>query len=140
MPLLINAASSVFTRRASTSVELGDGQSFAIAGLLRDFTRETIEKYPLLGDIPVLGALFRSVDYLRQETELVIIVTPRLIRPLPEGPPPLPTDYFVDPNDFEFFLLGAMESQRSGESAPPTSAGLIGPSGHRVPMEAERTE
>jgi pilus assembly protein CpaC len=127
------------TRRASTNVELADGQSFAIAGLLSEQTTEFIEKYPLLGDIPILGALFRSADYQRQETELVIIVTPRLVKPLPEGPPPLPTDYFVDPNDFEFFLLGAMESQRTGETQG-ASATLIGPSGHRVPTEIERTE
>jgi pilus assembly protein CpaC len=127
------------TRRASTNVELADGQSFAIAGLLNEQTTEFIEKYPLLGDIPILGALFRSSDFRRQETELVIIVTPRLVKPLPEGPPPLPTDYFVEPNDFEFFLLGAMESQRTG-TPPEASATLIGPSGHRVPTEIERTE
>ncbi len=127
------------TRRASTNVELANGQSFAIAGLLNEQTTEFIEKYPMLGDIPILGALFRSADYRRQETELVILVTPRLVKPLPEGPPPLPTDAFVDPNDFEFFLLGAMESQRSG-GPTDTSATLIGPSGHRVPNEIERSQ
>jgi pilus assembly protein CpaC len=126
------------TRRASTSVELGDGQSFAIAGLLKDNTTEFVEKYPVLGDIPVLGALFRSSQYQRQETELVIIVTPRLVRPLPSGPPPLPTDHFVNPNAFEFFLLGALEGQRTGESESGAAAGLIGPAGHRVPREVER--
>lgn len=128
------------TRRASTSVELGDGQSFAIAGLLKDNTTEFVEKYPLLGDIPILGVLFRSVRYQRQETELVIIVTPRLVKPLPEGQPPLPTDHFVDPSGFEFFLLGALESQSSGEPVPGAAAGLIGPSGHRVPAEVEGSE
>lgn len=129
------------TRRASTSVELGDGQSFAIAGLLRDFTTEFVEKYPLLGDIPVLGALFRSVEFQRQETELVIIVTPHLVKPLPEGPPPLPTDHFIEPNAFEFFLRGALESQHArDEKEPGTSAGLIGPTGHRVPAEIERVD
>jgi pilus assembly protein CpaC len=128
------------TRRASTSVELGDGQSFAIAGLLKDNTTEFVEKYPFLGDVPVLGALFRSSDYRREETELVILVTPHLVRPLPEGPPPLPTDHFVDPNAFEFFLLGALESQRSGEPESGASAGLMGPSGHRVPAEIERND
>jgi len=128
------------TRRASTSVELADGQTFAIAGLLKDNTMEFIEKYPGLGDIPVLGALFRSSQYRREQTELVILVTPHLVRPLPEGPPPLPTDHFVDPNAFEFFLLGAMESQRSGEPESGASAGLIGPSGHRVPTEIERND
>jgi pilus assembly protein CpaC len=128
------------TRRASTSLELADGQSYAIAGLLKDDTFEFVEKYPLLGDIPILGALFRSTSYQRQETELVMIVTPRLVRPLPEGPPPLPTDHFVDPNGFEFFLLGALESQRSGEPVPEESAGLLGPSGHRVPTEIESVD
>jgi pilus assembly protein CpaC len=128
------------TRRASTSVELGDGQSFAIAGLLQDNVTDFIEKYPVLGDIPILGALFRSVGYQRQETELVIIVTPRLVKPLPQGPVPLPTDHFVGPSDFEFFLLGALESQSSGEPMPGSEAGLIGPSGHRVPTDVERNE
>ena len=128
------------TRRASTSLELADGQSYAIAGLLKDDTSESVEKYPLLGDIPILGALFRSTSYQRQETELVMIVTPHLVRPLPEGPPPLPTDHFVDPNGFEFFLLGALESQRTGKPIPESSAALIGPSGHRVHIETERSE
>ena len=125
------------SRRATTSLELSDGQSYAIAGLLKDNSGESVEKYPLLGDIPILGALFRSTSYRRQETELVMIVTPRLVRPLPDGPPPLPTDHFVDPSGFEFFLLGAMESQRSGEPLPEEPAGMIGPSGHRVPTEIE---
>jgi pilus assembly protein CpaC len=128
------------TRRASTSVELADGQSFAIAGLLRDETSGSIEKYPLLGDIPILGALFRSTSFRRQETELVIIVTPRIVRPLPKGPPQLPTDHFINPNEFEFFLLGALESQRTGEEAPEAPAGLIGPAGHRVGTETDRGE
>ena len=128
------------TRRASTSVELGDGQSFVIAGLLKDNVTESVEKYPILGDIPILGVLFRSIQYQRQETELVMIVTPRLVRPLPDGPVPLPTDHFIDPTDFEFFLLGALESQRTGEPTPGTTAGLIGPSGHRVPNTVERSE
>lgn len=128
------------TRRASTSVELGDGQSFAIAGLLLDETSEFIEKFPMLGDIPILGALFRSTDYRRKETEMVMIVTPRLVKPLPDGPPTLPTDHFVDPNAFEFFLLGALESQHKEKSDTHGSAGLIGPAGHRVPTEVERIE
>ena len=64
------------TRRAETDVELRDGQSFAIAGLLRDNVRESVAKFPVLGDIPVLGALFRSSRYVKNQTELVIIVTP----------------------------------------------------------------
>jgi pilus assembly protein CpaC len=131
------------TRRASTSVELKDGQSFAIAGLLSDVVRSAAAKYPLLGDIPVLGALFRSTQYQKNETELVIIVTPQLVKPL--GPPPhrLPTDSLVDPSALDFYLFGALEARGQ---APPTSAtrgeptgagGLIGDAGHRLPADPE---
>ncbi len=133
------------TRKASTSVELADGQSFAIAGLLQDQVNSSVEKYPLLGDIPVLGALFRSVSFQRNETELVMIVTPRVVKPLPAGQPHLPTDAYVAPNDFEFYMLGALESQRGGANtsqADGGSAGLIGPAGHRLPvaMEEEKAQ
>ena len=70
------------TRGAETVVELADGQSFAIAGLLRDTARDTMSKYPLLGDIPILGTLFRSRSFQKNETELIIIATPRLVKPL----------------------------------------------------------
>jgi pilus assembly protein CpaC len=128
------------TRKASTSVELGDGQSFAIAGLLSDQVNSAIEKYPLLGDIPVLGALFRSTQFQRNETELVMIVTPRIVKPLPAGQIHLPTDAYVAPNDFELYMLGALESQREGapqSTADAGSAGLIGPAGHRLPVSME---
>ena len=128
------------TRKASTSVELADGQSFAIAGLLSDQVNSAVEKYPVFGDIPVLGALFRSVKFQRNETELVMIVTPRIAKPLPAGQIHLPTDAYVAPNDFELYLLGALESQREGSpqsSADAGSAGLIGPAGHRLPISME---
>jgi pilus assembly protein CpaC len=126
------------TRRASTSVELGDGQSFAIAGLLSDQVNEFVEKYPLLGDIPVLGMLFRSTSFQRNETELVIIVTPRIVKPLPPGRLRLPTDSFVEPNDFEFYLLGALEAQRSPEPTDDEeTGGLIGPAGHLLSGDLE---
>jgi pilus assembly protein CpaC len=128
------------TRKASTSVELGDGQSFAIAGLLNDQVNSAIEKYPVFGDIPVLGALFRSVQFQRNETELVMIVTPRIVKPLPAGQIHLPTDAYVAPNDFELYMLGALESQREGapqSTADAGSAGLIGPAGHRLPVSME---
>jgi pilus assembly protein CpaC len=126
------------TRRASTSVELADGQSFAIAGLLSERMREFVERVPVLGDIPVLGALFRSQDYQRDETELVLIVTPRLVKPL-TGELQLPTDSFVDPEDWEFYLLGALEHQRRGKhrSVEDETATLIGPSGYRLPVAME---
>ena len=97
---------SITTRRASTVVELGDGQSFAIAGLLRDTVREQISKFPMLGDIPILGALFRSSSFQKNETELIIIVTPHLVKPLEVAKQSLPTDFYLEPSDFDFYLMG----------------------------------
>lgn len=103
-------------RRASTVIELANGQSFAIAGLLNENVREVIAKFPVLGDIPILGALFRSSSFRKNETELIIIVTPHLVKPLDLSKQPLPTDQFVEPNDVEFYLLGKLEGQRAGET------------------------
>jgi pilus assembly protein CpaC len=100
---------AITTRRATTTIELADGQSFAIGGLLRDNVKESINKYPGLGDIPILGALFRSTSYQKLETELVIIVTAHLVKPLDMTGQTLPTDYFEEPNDFEFYLMGYAE-------------------------------
>ncbi len=128
------------TRRASTSVELADGQSFVIAGLLSDTVRELAGYYPVLGRIPVLGALFRSSQFQKNETELVIIVTPQLVKPLGPGPHPLPTDPFIEPDALEFFLLYTLEGRGSGGSGAldePRSGGLIGDAGHRVVAEPE---
>jgi len=96
------------TRRAATTVELRDGESFAIAGLLQSDFQDTIRQFPVLGDIPILGSLFRSTDFLRNETELVIIVTPRLVTPARAGTLAAPTDNFVPPSDFELFALGKL--------------------------------
>ncbi len=100
------------TRKASTTVELGDGQSFAIAGLLKDNVREVADKYPGIGDIPILGALFRSTSFIKNETELVIIVTPRLAKPLNMADQALPTDSYTEPSDAELFLLGQLQGAR----------------------------
>lgn len=108
---------AITTRRATTTIELADGQSFAIGGLLRDNVKETINKYPGLGDIPILGALFRSTSFQKNETELLIIVTPHLVRPLDMTAQTLPTDYFEEPNDFEFYLLGYAEKGGYGGKA-----------------------
>jgi pilus assembly protein CpaC len=89
---------SLTTRRAETTVELGSGQSFMLAGLLRNSNRNNIEKAPFLGDLPILGALFRSTSFQRDETELVIIVTPYLVRPV-SGQMALPTDGYRMPDD-----------------------------------------
>lgn len=100
---------SIDTRRMSTVVELKDNQSFAIAGLLKNYVRESVKKFPLLGDIPILGALFRSSNYQKDETELVVIVTPHLVKPVDGETLPLPTDSFEDPTPFEMMMLGMFE-------------------------------
>jgi pilus assembly protein CpaC len=97
------------TRRAATVIELANGQSFAIAGLLRESVRETVAKFPVLGDIPILGALFRSTAFQKNETELIIIATPHLVKPLDIARQTLPTDQYIEPNDFEWYLLGSLE-------------------------------
>jgi pilus assembly protein CpaC len=93
------------TRRAETTVELGSGQSFMIGGLLRNSDVNDVSKAPLLGDLPILGNLFRSTSYRRQQTELVIIVTPYLVRPV-SGQLALPTDGYRAPTDPERVIEG----------------------------------
>lgn len=105
-------------RRTSTQVEMKDGQTLALAGLLADQHRNAIKKYPILGDLPVLGTLFRSSEFQKSETELVILVTPHLVKPQKAGAPRLPTDKYVEPNDLEFYLLGRMEG-KMGQPKPP---------------------
>ena len=116
---------SINTRRVSTVIELGDGQSFAVAGLLKDDVREVVAKYPVLGDIPVLGALFRSSSFQKNETELIIIVTPHLVKPLDMARQTLPTDAYVEPDDFEFYLLGSTEGKGKQATANPTAASSV---------------
>lgn len=97
---------SFSVRRAETTVELRDGYSFAIAGLLQDDFTDTVSQVPWLGDIPVLGTLFRSVDYQRGQTELVVIVTAHLVTPVSESELAIPTDRVRIPNESELFLFG----------------------------------
>ena len=101
-------------RRATTAIELRDGQSFAIAGLLEDNFTDSVDQFPWLGDIPVLGTLFRSMDYSRGESELVIIVTVHLVVPVSEEELSLPHDNVRIPNEFELFLL----ANTDGAGAP----------------------
>jgi len=131
---------SLTTRRVSTVIELADGQSFAIAGLLKEDVREVISKFPLLGEVPVLGALFRSSSFQKNETELVIIVTPHLVKPLDMAKQTLPTDQFIEPDDFEFYLLGNVEGKEKVKSGgtglpadPKKGTKLQGNFGHIVP-------
>ncbi len=102
------------TRRVETTVELGSGQSFAVAGLIQNNGVHDLTKFPWLADIPVIGTLFRSSQFTRQESELVVIVTPYIVEPNTEDQMRLPTDNFRYPNDKERYLEG-----QSYASTPP---------------------
>ena len=119
----------LLTRKATTMVELADGQSFAIAGILQESTRDDVSKYPGLGDIPILGALFKSTSFQKNETELVIIVTPHLVKPLNMAKQTLPTDFYIEPDDAEFYLWGIFGNSQQkavvGEAEPDGEFGHI---------------
>jgi pilus assembly protein CpaC len=100
----------LIVRRASTTIELRDGQSFVIGGLLQNLSNTAQDQLPWLGDVPVLGALFRSAQYQKNETDLAIIVTPRLVRPTRPGDVVrTPLDNTLPANDIDFFLMGKPE-------------------------------
>jgi pilus assembly protein CpaC len=104
---------ALIVRRASTTVELRDGQSFVIGGLLQSDNKNQLEQLPWLGSVPVLGALFSSKSFQKNETDLAIIVTPHLVRPARPGDEiKVPTDDTLPPNDVDFFLLGKTEVRR----------------------------
>jgi pilus assembly protein CpaC len=115
-------------RRATTTVELGDGQSFAIAGLLLNNSRENISKFPVLGNIPILGVLFRSSSFQKNETELVIVVTPRFVKPSNQKKLPLPTDNYIEPTfmDLAFPEFSSMVNKEGAASAKGTLDGEFG--------------
>lgn len=117
-------APSIITRRASTTVELAPGESFMIAGLIRDGMSSQINELPGVGEIPVLSALFRSTQFQRNETELVIAVTPYIVDPVKDGDIKLPTDDFRPASFTESIFFGALGSNR-GLRDPS----LEGPSG-----------
>lgn len=119
-------------RRTETTIELGSGQSFMIAGLLSSNSQNTIQKLPGAGDLPILGSLFRSTSYKRGETELVIVVTPYLVNPVDAAQIALPTDGFNSPNELQR-LLGNMNSDGvSGEKRPEASHAPSGANGPGV--------
>jgi pilus assembly protein CpaC len=120
-------------------VELGSGQSFMIGGLIRNSSQNNTDKAPFLGDLPILGALFRSTSFKRNETELVIIVTPYLVKPVNAGDIALPTDGYRDTSDADRVLLGGSHKSRSGEQRPRPTIGSqqivtpsVGPVGSAV--------
>lgn len=111
---------SLVKRSTATTVELADGQTIAISGLISDNLRENIDKVPGLGDVPVLGQLFSSKSFRSGQTELVILVTPRLVRPFNKKDITLPTDGFVAPSDVEFYLLGKSSTKERPEDKTQT--------------------
>jgi pilus assembly protein CpaC len=123
--------SAVFTipslteRRALSTVELSDGQTIGIAGLINENMRSAVTKFPGLGDIPILGHLFRSQSFQKGQTELVILVTPKLAKPIKPGDIKLPTDAFSEPSNAAFFLGGRIEGPKpatpKAEAAAPAT-------------------
>lgn len=144
------------TRATETTIELGNGETIAIAGLLNERVRGLANRIPGLGDLPILGALFRSVSFQRSLTELVVLVTPEIVAPLDEHQKfALPGDDFETPSDFELYALGLLEGQddKAGSiwpfggsegaetSAPsesePDELSVHGPWGHAQPNDAQ---
>jgi len=110
-------------RSAETTIEVGNGQTIAIAGLLSEQIRSLSSRIPGLGDIPVLGALFRSVNYQRSLTELVILVTPEIVAPLDAHQyAELPGHDVADPSDFELYALGLLEGNRTADGGQPSGS------------------
>jgi len=128
---------AITKRSANSTVEVQTGQTIAIAGLINETLRETVNKFPGLGEIPVLGMLFRSQEFVKGQTELMIFVTPRLARSFDPQLVKLPTDSFVEPTDLEFYLMGRTEGRKNrdqgystGGGLGPDKSGSEGPFGH----------
>jgi len=122
---------SLSKRSASAAVELRDGQTMGIAGLINEDLREIVNKFPGLGSIPVLGNLFRSEEFVKGETELVIMVTPHLAKPIHPDDIRLPTDSFIEPTDKEFYLMGRLEGKpREGQVSD--DGGVDSDFGHEI--------
>lgn len=130
------AVPAISTRRVQTTVELGSGQTFAIAGLLQNSITQDVSKFPGLADIPILGALFKSDRFQKSETELVIIVTPYIVRPVDAKRVALPTDGIMPANDVARYLKGETFTAQARPGATPAETGngvtLAGGAGFRL--------
>jgi pilus assembly protein CpaC len=117
----------ITTRRATTTVQLLDGQSLVIGGLIKSNAAGNVKAFPILGELPVIGALFRSSDFATERSEVLFVVTPRLARPI-VAPVQLPTDAYVEPNRVEFFLGGRLEgTPPAAQSAPAPASSTPAP-------------
>ena len=121
---------SLVKRSANSTLELDDGQTLGIAGLVSDKVRAVISKFPGLGDIPVLGQLFTSQSFLKEESELVIFVTPHLVRPIPPDNIRLPTDQYAEPSDVEYYWMGRTEAREMPKRDKPRQTYTGGLRGH----------
>jgi pilus assembly protein CpaC len=124
---------SLTTRRVDTTVQLNDGQSFAVAGLIRNNVTETISRFPGAGEVPIVGALFRSTEFLNDQTELIFVITPRLVKPVNDAIA-LPTDNHLIPNRADVLFMGKAEGtspargvSAQGQASGPAPAPLQGP-------------
>lgn len=125
---------AVKTRETKTTVELRDGQSFAISGLLQDENRRDVSQVPWLGTVPILGVLFRSSSYQKRESDLVVMVTPHLVQPAAPGQElASPLDQRIPSNDIDFFLLGRLDMRKKYNDYVTAGDGIKGPYGHIVP-------
>ena len=115
VPTSTGPAPVLSSRKLSTTVRLRDGQTLVLAGLLQDNLREIVSKVPMLGDIPILGALFRSSWYQEKKTDLLVAVTPHIVKPVREGDISFPGEFLKPPNRLEFYLEGRLEGQRTAE-------------------------
>ncbi|MEO1453763.1 MAG: type II and III secretion system protein family protein [Pseudomonadota bacterium] len=136
--LSVNGQPAFISRKADTTVSLRDGQSFAIAGLLQANNSRSVDQVPWLGQVPILGTLFRSTEFQKRESDLVILVTPRLVRPAsPDEPLATPLDNTRSSTDVELFLLGMLEVDRNMIRAFRDGEGIAGPYGHLIDLEFE---
>lgn len=134
----VNGNPGFRSRRAEAVIELRDGQSFSMAGLLDNIDQRDINQIPWLGQVPVLGTLFRSTSFQKRETDLVIVATPRLVRPAnPSENLASPLDKTRPADDVEMFALGLLEVNKDMLRKYREGAGLIGPYGHIVDLELE---
>ncbi|ACK51617.1 type II and III secretion system protein [Methylocella silvestris BL2] len=130
------AIPSITKREARTTIELRDGQSFAIAGLLQSDSTHDVNQIPWLGSVPVLGALFSSKSYQQNETDLVVIVTPHLVAPAAPGQVvATPFDKTLPANDVDFFVMGRPEVRKQYTDYVTSGGGLTGPYGDIMPLE-----
>lgn len=122
---------SLVKRSASSTVELAHGETIAIAGMINETLRENVDKFPGLGDLPIIGRLFRNEEFMKEQTEVVIFVTPRLARPTDPREARLPTGSFVEPSDVEFYLLGRRWPEGEGPDSDSRTEEVQLPSDRR---------